>query len=107
MSTIETTITPAQDAAEATETQSLRSHSLAYLEDAEHGIRVPVTEIALEPSPGNRPNAPLRVYRTAGPGSEEGKSRQIARQQRVLNQEVQHRDEAADNAVRLQRRAGV
>ncbi len=35
-----------------------------------HGIRVPVTEIALEPSPGGQPNAPLRVYRTAGPGSD-------------------------------------
>jgi len=44
---------------------------------------------------------------TAGPGSEEGKSRQIARQQRVLNEEAQHRDEAADNAARLQRRTGV
>jgi tetratricopeptide (TPR) repeat protein len=44
---------------------------------------------------------------TAGPGSEEGKSRQIARQQRVMNEEVQHRDDAADNAARLQRRAGV
>jgi phosphomethylpyrimidine synthase len=49
------------------------SHSLAWVEDAEHGIRVPVTEIALEDSAG-RPNEPFRAYRTAGPGSvpEEG-----------------------------------
>ena len=44
---------------------------------------------------------------TAGPGSEAGKARQIARQQRVLNEEAQHRDEAAQNAAQLQRRAGV
>ena len=38
--------------------------------DPEHGIRVPVTEIALEPSPGGVRNPPFRVYRTAGPGSD-------------------------------------
>ncbi|WP_157360970.1 phosphomethylpyrimidine synthase ThiC [Arthrobacter sp. EPSL27] len=49
-------------------TQSLKSHGLAYVEDG--GIRVPVTEIALEPSPGGTANPPFRVYRTAGPGSD-------------------------------------
>ena len=29
-----------------------------------------MTEIALEPSPGGVRNAPFRVYRTAGPGSD-------------------------------------
>jgi hypothetical protein len=41
---------------------------------------------------------------SAGPGSEEGKARQIARQQRAMAQEVQHRDEAAQNAAQLERR---
>ncbi|MGY3379314.1 phosphomethylpyrimidine synthase [Arthrobacter sp. TE12231] len=55
---------------EAGATQSLKSHSLAFTTDPEHGIRVPVTEIALEPSPGGVENPPFRVYRTAGPGSD-------------------------------------
>lgn len=54
----------------AATTQSLKSHSLAFSTDPEHGIRVPVTEIALEPSPGGIRNPPFRVYRTAGPGSD-------------------------------------
>lgn len=44
---------------------------------------------------------------TSGPGSEAGKSKLIARQERVLNDEVRQRDEAAQNAAQLQRRAGV
>ena len=44
---------------------------------------------------------------TAGPGTEEGKARQIARQQRAMTEETQHRDEAAQNAANLQKRAGV
>jgi tetratricopeptide (TPR) repeat protein len=44
---------------------------------------------------------------TAGPGTEEGKARQIARQQRAMIEEAQHRDEAAQNAANLQKRAGV
>ena len=43
---------------------------------------------------------------TAGPGTEEGKARQIARQQRAMTEEAQHRDEAAQNAANLQKRAG-
>ena len=43
---------------------------------------------------------------TAGPGSQEGKARLIARQERAMAEEAQHRDEAAENAVRLQKRAG-
>ncbi|GAB3284590.1 phosphomethylpyrimidine synthase ThiC [Sinomonas notoginsengisoli] len=46
------------------------AHSLAFIEDSEHGIRVPVTEIALDDSPNGEANAPLRVYRTSGPGSD-------------------------------------
>ncbi|MFJ3956908.1 phosphomethylpyrimidine synthase ThiC [Arthrobacter sp. NPDC090010] len=49
--------------------QQSPAHSLEFL-DGEHGIRVPVTNIHLEDSPGGRANAPLRVYRTVGPGSE-------------------------------------
>jgi len=44
---------------------------------------------------------------SAGPGSEEGKARLIARQQRAMTEETQHRDEAAENAARLQKRGGV
>ncbi|MGY5763597.1 phosphomethylpyrimidine synthase ThiC [Brachybacterium sp. DNPG3] len=49
------------------------SHALDHLEDLEHGIRVPVTRIDLDPT-GEVPNDPVTVYRTAGPGSvpEEG-----------------------------------
>ncbi|UPK61762.1 phosphomethylpyrimidine synthase ThiC [Rhodococcus pyridinivorans] len=46
------------------------SHALSYVHDEEHGLRVPVTEIRLNDSPGGVPNPPLRVYRTAGPGSD-------------------------------------
>lgn len=50
------------------------SHRPGLVEDADHGIRVPVTEIHLDPSPDGTPNEPVRVYRTMGPGSvpEEG-----------------------------------
>jgi len=44
---------------------------------------------------------------SAGPGTEEGKARQIARQQRAMTEEAQHREEAAQNAASLQRRGGV
>jgi phosphomethylpyrimidine synthase len=46
------------------------SHSLGYLDDAQHGIRVPVTKIALGSSPNGEPNGPFTVYRTEGPGSD-------------------------------------
>ncbi|MFC9983353.1 phosphomethylpyrimidine synthase ThiC, partial [Microbacterium keratanolyticum] len=49
---------------------SVASRSLSYVADVEHGIRVPVTEISLEDSPGGEPNAPVQVYRTAGAGSD-------------------------------------
>ncbi|WLP88406.1 phosphomethylpyrimidine synthase ThiC [Corynebacterium stationis] len=45
------------------------AHSLSWLEDAEHGIKVPVTAIAQADSPDGTPNEPLKVYRTMGPGS--------------------------------------
>lgn len=44
-------------------------HSLSWLEDTEHGIKVPVTAIAQADSPDGTPNEPLKVYRTMGPGS--------------------------------------
>ena len=46
------------------------SHTLGYLHDVEHGIRVPVTQIALEVSPNGQVNEPFTVYRTEGPGSD-------------------------------------
>ncbi|ELT42991.1 phosphomethylpyrimidine synthase ThiC, partial [Arthrobacter nitrophenolicus] len=53
----------------ATATRSLASHALAFIDDGS-GIRVPVTEISLEPSPNGDANPPFRTYRTAGPGSD-------------------------------------
>jgi len=46
------------------------SHSLSYLDDAEHDIRVPVTRIALGDSPNGEPNEAFVAYRTEGPGSD-------------------------------------
>ncbi|MEN2738508.1 phosphomethylpyrimidine synthase ThiC [Microbacterium sp. X-17] len=46
------------------------AHSLAHLHDTEHDIHVPVSRIALEPSPDGSVNEPLTVYRTEGPGSD-------------------------------------
>ncbi len=43
------------------------THSPAWVDDTEHGIRVPVTRIELEDSNG-RANDPVDVYRTVGPG---------------------------------------
>ena len=45
------------------------AHSLSWLEDAEYGIKVPVTAISQADSPDGTPNEPLKVYRTMGPGS--------------------------------------
>ncbi|WP_330447113.1 phosphomethylpyrimidine synthase ThiC [Kocuria rhizophila] len=57
-----------------TQSEQHESHHLAWVEDTEHGIQVPVTEIHQLDSPDGTPNEPLRVYRTMGPGSvpEEG-----------------------------------
>jgi phosphomethylpyrimidine synthase len=46
------------------------SHTLGYVHDDDHGIRVPVTQIALEPSPNGQVNDSFTVYRTEGPGSD-------------------------------------
>ncbi|GLJ60789.1 phosphomethylpyrimidine synthase [Microbacterium barkeri] len=46
------------------------THSLAYLHDDEHGIRVPVTRIVLTDSPNGERNEPFTAYRTSGPGSD-------------------------------------
>ena len=56
--------TPAEDYS----LEQYPSHSLAWVEDSEHGIRVPVTRIDLEDTNG-RPNEPVHVYRTVGPGA--------------------------------------
>ncbi|MEX5265780.1 phosphomethylpyrimidine synthase ThiC [Kocuria sp. CPCC 205231] len=46
------------------------AHALSYAHDTERDLHVPVTEITLADSPGGAANPPLRVYRTAGPGSD-------------------------------------
>ncbi|MPZ94436.1 MAG: phosphomethylpyrimidine synthase ThiC [Propionibacteriales bacterium] len=49
------------------------SHRAVYTEGSRPDIRVPFTEISLDDSDGPTgpiPNEPLRVYRTAGPGSD-------------------------------------
>lgn len=56
-------------AAEERHSEQHASHRLEWIEDEEHGIRVPVTEIHQLDSPDGTPNEPLRVYRTMGPGS--------------------------------------
>ena len=78
-STIETAETVATSSAEvssadAQQREQYESHRLAWIEDKEHGIRVPVTEISQLDSPDGSSNPPLQVYRTMGPGSvaEEG-----------------------------------
>ncbi|WP_318529946.1 phosphomethylpyrimidine synthase ThiC [Cellulomonas sp. SG140] len=53
-----------------TPAQNYPTHTLDHLVDQEHGIRVPVTSIALDPSPDGTANAAVRVYRTAGPGAD-------------------------------------
>ncbi|WP_018297222.1 phosphomethylpyrimidine synthase ThiC [Corynebacterium lubricantis] len=49
---------------------SSAQHALAHVHDQEYDLQVPVTEISLEDGPGGAPNPPVRVYRTAGPGSD-------------------------------------
>lgn len=78
-STIETAESAAASSATTSATdiqqrEQYESHRLAWIEDKEHGIRVPVTEISQLDSPDGTPNPPLQVYRTMGPGSvpEEG-----------------------------------
>lgn len=78
-STIETAESAAASSATTSATdiqqrEQYESHRLAWIEDEEHGIRVPVTEISQLDSPDGTPNPPLQVYRTMGPGSvpEEG-----------------------------------
>lgn len=73
-STIETAETAAASdattsAADIQQREQYESHRLAWVEDKEHGIRVPVTEISQLDSPDGTPNPPLQVYRTMGPGS--------------------------------------
>ena len=51
-------------------TEQSPAHTLSWLTDPDHGLRVPVTSIALEDSAPGRANAALQVYRTAGPGSD-------------------------------------
>ena len=56
------TASPSVDAQE-----NYPTHRLGWLEDAEHGIRVPVTHVHQDDSPDGTPNEPVAVYRTMGP----------------------------------------
>lgn len=70
MSVSERTPLPAAEStAEVVAEENYPTHRLGWLEDAEHGIRVPVTEVHQDDSPDGTPNPPLTVYRTMGPGS--------------------------------------
>ncbi len=64
----------AQSSVSATPTtereENYPTHSLDWLADEEHGIRVPVTRISQDDSPDGSANSPVTVYRTAGPGCE-------------------------------------
>ncbi|WP_425862070.1 phosphomethylpyrimidine synthase ThiC [Arthrobacter sp. TWP1-1] len=51
-------------------TEQSPAHTLSYLKDEQHGLSVPVTSISLDDSAPGRPNPPIQVYRTAGPGSD-------------------------------------
>ena len=64
-----TPLPAAESTAEVVAEENYPTHRLGWLEDAEHGIRVPVTEVHQDDSPDGTPNAPLTVYRTMGPGS--------------------------------------
>ncbi|HET7488502.1 MAG TPA: phosphomethylpyrimidine synthase ThiC [Acidimicrobiales bacterium] len=47
----------------------MATRSKVYVEGP-GGLRVPFTEVALDPSPDGSPNAPVRLYDTSGPGSD-------------------------------------
>ena len=64
-----TPLPAAESTAEVVAEENYPTHRLGWLEDAEHGIRVPVTEVHQDDSPDGTPNPPLTVYRTMGPGS--------------------------------------
>ena len=74
-----------------------QSRTLAYQYERDHehdggystpqddtGLRVPVTEITLAPSPDGAPNEPVRVYRTQGPGSDPVRGLAAAREPWVV-----------------------
>lgn len=46
------------------------ARALAHLHDSTHDLHVPVTRIALDPSPDGTQNPPVTIYRTEGPGSD-------------------------------------
>ncbi|ODT10788.1 MAG: phosphomethylpyrimidine synthase ThiC [Microbacterium sp. SCN 70-18] len=56
----------------------------AHLHDTEHGIRVPVDRITLEPSPDGSVNEPVTVYRTQGPGSDPVRGLEPLREQWII-----------------------
>jgi phosphomethylpyrimidine synthase len=65
----ESTPFSAESAPRAESLEQHDSHRLGWIEDSQHAIRVPITEIHQEDSPDGTANPPFRAYRTVGPGS--------------------------------------
>lgn len=101
-----------------------QSRTLAYQYERDHehdggystpqddtGIRVPVTEITLAPSPDGAPNEPVRVYRTQGPGSDPVRGLAPAREPWVVargdTEEYDGRDRALADDGRSALRRGA
>ncbi|MFC4628956.1 phosphomethylpyrimidine synthase ThiC [Promicromonospora alba] len=101
-----------------------QSRTLAYQHERDHehdggystpqddtGLRVPVTEITLAPSPDGTPNEPVRVYRTQGPGSDPVRGLAPAREPWVVargdTEEYDGRDRALADDGRSALRRGA
>ncbi len=101
-----------------------QSRTLAYQYERDHehdsgystpqddtGLRVPVTEITLAPSPDGAPNEPVRVYRTQGPGSDPVRGLAPAREPWVVargdTEEYDGRDRALADDGRSALRRGA
>lgn len=101
-----------------------QSRTLAYQYERDHehdggystpqddtGLRVPVTEITLAPSPDGTPNEPVRVYRTQGPGSDPVRGLAPAREPWVVargdTEEYDGRDRALADDGRSALRRGA
>ena len=48
--------------------ENYSTHRLDLLEDPDHGIRVPITQVLQDDAPDGTRTPPFPVYRTAGPG---------------------------------------
>ncbi|MBN9201535.1 MAG: phosphomethylpyrimidine synthase ThiC [Microbacterium chocolatum] len=75
---------PAKEVGVASMESVHSSRVRAHLHDTEHGIRVPVDRITLEPSPDGSVNEPVTVYRTQGPGSDPVRGLEPLREQWII-----------------------